>query len=41
GRAVLGVVDGFKPVGVESEEQIVARQQLLRRFGYKLGGPGA
>ncbi len=37
GRAVLGVVDGFKPVGVESEEDIVQRQGLLRTFGYKLG----
>lgn len=37
GRAVLGVVDGFKPVGVESEEDVTNRQGLLRRFGYKLG----
>ncbi len=37
GRAVLGVVDGLKPVGVETEEDISQRQGLLRRFGYKLG----
>ncbi|HXF61927.1 MAG TPA: adenosine-specific kinase [Caldilineaceae bacterium] len=36
GRGILGVVDGFKSKGVEEEEQIAARKQLLRRFGYKL-----
>lgn len=41
GRAVLGVVDGFKPLGVEGEEDVRARQALLRRFGYKLGPSGA
>ncbi|MBX5445835.1 adenosine-specific kinase [Sphaerobacter sp.] len=40
GRAVLGVVDGYKPLGVETPEQVRARQDLLRRFGYKLG-PGS
>jgi adenosine/AMP kinase len=40
GRAVLGVVDGFKPLGVESEEHVAQRQALLRRFGYKLGPSG-
>jgi adenosine/AMP kinase len=38
GRAVLGVVDGFKPLGIETDEDVQARQALLRRFGYKLGG---
>lgn len=38
GRAVLGVVDGFKPVGIEADDDVQARQALLRRFGYKLGG---
>lgn len=37
GRAVLGVVDGSKPLGIESEADVQARQGLLRRFGYKLG----
>lgn len=37
GRAVLGVVDGLKPLGVETEDDISQRQGLLRRFGYKLG----
>jgi adenosine/AMP kinase len=37
GRAVLGVVDGVSPQGVESETDVVERKALLRRFGYKLG----
>ena len=37
GRAVLGVVDGVSPKGIESEEDAVGRRDLLRRFGYKLG----
>lgn len=36
GRAVLGVVDGGVPLGVETEEDVAARKALLRRFGYKL-----
>ena len=35
GRAVLGVVDGIKPKGIEGEEHIKERKELLRRFGYK------
>lgn len=37
GRAVLGVVDGLKPVRIETDEDVAYRQGLLRRFGYKLG----
>lgn len=37
GRAVLGVVDGMKPTGIEGQEEIESRQALLRRFGYKQG----
>ena len=37
GRAVLGVVDGVSPKGVESESQATERAEMLRRFGYKLG----
>ena len=37
GRAVLGVVDGVSPKGVESESQVTERAEMLRRFGYKLG----
>ena len=36
GRAVLGVVDGFSPKGVEGKEDIKKRKELLRKFGYKL-----
>ena len=35
GRGVIGVVDGFSPKGVENEEDIQERKDLLRRFGYK------
>lgn len=36
GRGILGVVDGMKSKGVESEPDIAARKELLRKFGYKL-----
>jgi hypothetical protein len=36
GRAVLGVVDGVKPKGVESEEDVAHRKGFLRTIGYKL-----
>jgi adenosine/AMP kinase len=36
GRAVLGVVDGESPLGIEGDDDIAARKDLLRRFGYKL-----
>ena len=36
GRGILGVIDGFKPKGVEAEADVIARKELLRRFGYKL-----
>ncbi|HUJ25383.1 MAG TPA: adenosine-specific kinase [Myxococcales bacterium] len=36
GRAILGVVDGISPAGVEGEAEIAERKALLRRFGYKL-----
>jgi hypothetical protein len=36
GRAILGVVDGRSPLGVETETDVVERKALLRRFGYKL-----
>lgn len=36
GRAILGVVDGQAPVGIEDEADIADRKALLRRFGYKL-----
>jgi|SRR5271165_628894 len=36
GRAILGVVDGAPPKGVEVEEGIAWRKALLRQIGYKL-----
>lgn len=36
GRGIAGVIDGAPPVGVEDEEHVAARKDLLRRFGYKL-----
>ena len=35
GRAILGVVDGSPPKGVETEEDVSDRKALLRRLGYK------
>ncbi|HNV18532.1 MAG TPA: adenosine-specific kinase [Rectinema sp.] len=35
GAAILGVVDGFSPKGVESAEDKIARKAMLREFGYK------
>lgn len=35
GRAILGVVDGASPKGVEGEEDIAWRKGLLRQIGYK------
>ncbi len=36
GRGVLGVVDGSTPVGVEKDEDVRSRKDLLRTIGYKL-----
>jgi len=36
GRAILGVVDGTSPEGVESEEDVAHRRDFLRKIGYKL-----
>jgi adenosine/AMP kinase len=37
GRGVLGVIDGERSKGLETEEDISDRVTLLRKFGYKLG----
>ena len=37
GRGILGVIDGVRSQGIETEADIAERQSLLRRFGYKLG----
>ncbi|MCV7391778.1 adenosine-specific kinase [Mycolicibacterium porcinum] len=36
GRGIVGVVDGQSPLGVESDDDVVARRNLLRAIGYKL-----
>jgi uncharacterized protein len=36
GRAILGVVDGMPPVGVENADGLQWRHDLLRTIGYKL-----
>jgi adenosine/AMP kinase len=35
GRAIIGVVDGFTPLGVESDEDKKERREFLRKIGYK------
>jgi len=35
GTAILGVVDGSSPSGVETAEDVSERRALLRRLGYK------
>ena len=36
GRGILGVIDGVKSKGIETESDVEARKQMLRKFGYKL-----
>ena len=36
GRGILGVVDGAKPKGIESAEDMLWRKEFLRKIGYKL-----
>lgn len=36
GRAILGVVDGKIPLGVEKEEDKKVRKDFLRKIGYKI-----
>jgi adenosine/AMP kinase len=36
GRGVLGVIDGSSPNGVETDDDVAERKDMLRRFGYKL-----
>lgn len=37
GRGLIGVVDGSPPVGIETDDDVMARRALLRDIGYKLG----
>jgi adenosine/AMP kinase len=36
GRGILGVVDGVKMQGIETEDDVAQRKNLLRLIGYKL-----
>ncbi|MEM0371074.1 MAG: adenosine-specific kinase [Ignisphaera sp.] len=35
GRGIIGVVDGYPPLGIENEEDKKERHQFLRKIGYK------
>jgi len=37
GRGILGVVDGAKSRGIETEADVKARREFIRKIGYKLG----
>jgi len=37
GRGIVGVVDGLKIKGIETDKDIVERRGFLRKIGYKLG----
>jgi adenosine/AMP kinase len=36
GRGIMGVIDGFKTKGIETEENVRERKDFLRKIGYKL-----
>ncbi len=36
GRGILGVIDGVKSKGIETETDIKVRKEFLRKIGYKL-----
>lgn len=35
GRGIMGVIDGFHTKGIEDENKIMERKDLLRKIGYK------
>ena len=35
GRGIVGVIDGYKSKGIETDDDIAARKDLLRKIGYK------
>jgi len=37
GRGILGVIDGLKSKGIETEKDIEERRAFLRKIGYKIG----
>jgi len=36
GRGILGVIDGLKSKGLETEKDILERKEFLRKIGYKM-----
>lgn len=36
GRGIIGVVDGMKTKGIETEQDVAKRKEFLRKIGYKL-----
>lgn len=36
GRAILGVIDGYMPVGIENDQDIDWRKKFIRDIGYKI-----
>lgn len=36
GRGIMGVIDGFKTKGIETEKDVTERKEFLRKIGYKL-----
>jgi adenosine/AMP kinase len=36
GRGIMGVIDGFKTKGTETEKDVAERKEFLRKIGYKL-----
>jgi uncharacterized protein len=37
GRGIMGVIDGFKSKGIETDAHIKERREFLRKIGYKIG----
>ena len=35
GKGILGVIDGLKPKGIETEKDVKDRKEFLRKIGYK------
>jgi len=35
GQGIIGVIDGFKPKGIEKEKDVQLRHELLREMGYR------
>jgi uncharacterized protein len=35
GRGIIGIIDGYKPVDIEKEDDVAFRKKFLREIGYK------